>query len=383
MRPLSVSLPSCWTVFPGIAGAAFLGGAFVFTIAGTQYYGMQPFYEIVKLDQTVYAQIFSWIAAVSGGYVMVFSRGTKLYDDIQNYRYRESKVFSINADVHEQKKSLTSWGKSTLLLGVLAGIARGLSLGYTSTVTFANAFFIYDPLIINSSAIYVCLSNTVAYLHFTLLKAVENAEYLGELIRGDVASPQQTMKKLLTLMAAIPSTIATFGYFYFSIYDALDKAPLVNALSTTAKISSAVPITGISVTVGGISKGVQFFRYLTESETKASEKNLQKVSSCKIASHKTFGFLYTLTYFIVSAMGLLVFMRDKLGWNQSIAFAPAVLFGFMGTLMEYAFSTRYMIIEAEQEERSARTSSESLFFYTNGRRPLLDGDIEITNYSMY
>lgn len=376
-------------------------GAFVLTTAGNQYFGMAS-----------YGKAPAWLAAISGGYVMVFSRGIKQFVEIRAILGKleaDSKeqpsqssiavfcigLYHISRTLLIPQKKLHPAAWVVWSLSLISGFFRSITQGLTSTKTLLNAVYVYNSKHIHNASIFVAFTNAVAFQNFTVNKTAENIHKLLHLSSG------YWWQKIVTTIIGLFSIVGTFGYNNQQITHGFTTAPKLGVLS-----SISIPITIISVGIGGTSKGVQVVETLismkskkttllvtttilpetayqpseivilehekkqigtTVTQVEESPKLIEnnpsqpKINwSWKVKLHILMGVLYVAFFCIISEKGLSPFMPDGLLWGiltWIIAGSTAV--------MEGPFTVGYMIEEQISREKNEALKQCTLFSSTN------------------
>jgi hypothetical protein len=368
-------------------GAIVLGGAFVITMAGGQYYATKDFVKFIQLDSEIAKEVLGWLSALSCGYVMAFTRGSKIYQDIYKYLEKKSneqaqplnaemKTVTIGSELSNGKTLSQQTEKKTSTLGKVigsvgggAGVVRGILLGYIGAESLLKGMQITDLFVIYAIASYVCISNTIAYVTFTLKTAIDNGEFIIKFFKEashttktsqQLAAPQNfKWKKINTIVMTVPSLVGAFAYFNFLSHTALKQMPFLSGLPNSASWAIASSTTAITVLVGGLTKGVQYFRYLTKQETnRYKNEELKNISSPKIVSHRIVGNIYAVFFTVVTFMGLM-YLSDSLLFDYNYAIPISALIALASGVLEYAFSSRIMINDAKisvYEQRMFKTA---------------------------
>jgi len=336
------------------AGAATaLGGAFVITMSGGQFFATKNFFEFTKLNYHHIDEVLVWLSAITCGYVMLFTRGLKIYQGLNKIASKKG----------AHKKQLSIPGKLIGGVGGFAGIIRSILLGYIGTYSLIEGFGVNSLLVIGGVAAYVCVSNTVSYLKFTLAKAVDNGEFIVKFFSRENANNSQqpkvvnkhTSKKILTVMVTLPALVGAFAYFEYLSYAAIQVIPYAKYyLSNYAAHGIAATVSGLTVITGGLAKGVQYYKYLTEQEhSEIPADQLAASNSALSRSHQGFGGVYTLFYSAATFIGLIV-LSQVLGIDERIAIPLAILIAVLSTILEYAFSVRIMVTIQLSANRDCR-----------------------------
>lgn len=107
--------------------AVFLGGAFVITMAGSQFFATNDFCSLIHLpNNRLIIEPIDWIAGVSCAYIMAFSRCSKIYHDTY-------KKLTANNNNKKELSYCESYSLPTHILNVLgtmSGGVRGILVGF-------------------------------------------------------------------------------------------------------------------------------------------------------------------------------------------------------------------------------------------------------------
>jgi hypothetical protein len=342
--------------------AVVLGGAFVITMAGSQFFSTTDFCRYIRLpDDPRLIESIDWISGISCAYVMAFSRCSKIYHD--TYQHLTNKNKNKNAPSYCDSYSLPTHILN--VLGTLSGGVRGILLGFLGSMTLLHAVRIYNIDMIYGVAIYVGISNSVTYASFMVGQANKNTELAIQSLKSttiqdtgnDSALPVQytIQKKLAATIITLIAMVGSFSYFNYTSYNAFIQMPYLEKLTHESAYYTVSINTVLTIIVGGLAKGLQFYRFLNDKEEENSQQ-LAKISSAKIKSHLAFGAVYILFYTLTFFIGLI----NTLNFSPSLVIPFSIFVALCSGALEYIFSVRIMVNEEKKRVLAQQTEASPL-----------------------